>query len=69
LSRYSPERDDGRTRKMNRGRPAISPEVLAKAVEMKQHGATYLEIDIALRVGKTTVYTAFKKSAEDARRV
>lgn len=49
---------------MNRGRPAIPPEVLAKAVEMRRRGATYREIDIALRVGKTTVYKAFKKSPE-----
>jgi len=46
------------------GRPRIAAEVLARAVKMRAEGATYHEIMVALQIGKTSVWKAFKNSAE-----
>ena len=50
------------------GRPRIPAEVLALAVQMKRDGATYHEIMVALQIGKTSVWKAFKNFAEGAGR-
>ncbi len=49
---------------MKVGRPRIPAELLACAIHMKREGATYHEIELALRIGKTSVWKAFKNSSE-----